>query len=269
MPERALAEKFGVSRGTVRNARQKLDSAVAWRVLVFGVPFVIYLTLSLIFFCHATDWTRSFLGVMEPPGDPVTFIWFLNWWPFAIAHHLNPFISNYVWYPKGFNLTWATAVPSAALLGAPLTLLGGPVLTYNFWSIIAPALSAWTAFLLARYLTLDWAAALVGGYLFGFSSYELGHVLGHLNLTLVFLVPLAVLLCVRRVRGEMRRSKFIVALTIVLLVEVGLSTEIVATLCILGAITWGIFLICAPTTDRPALWQLEQIPLDFRHSLRA
>jgi hypothetical protein len=256
MPERALAEKFGVSRGTVRNARQKLDSAVAWRVLVFGVPFVIYLTLSLIFFCHATDWTRSFLGVMEPPGDPVTFIWFLNWWPFAIAHHLNPFISNYVWYPKGFNLTWATAVPSAALLGAPLTLLGGPVLTYNFWSIIAPALSAWTAFLLARYLTLDWAAALVGGYLFGFSSYELGHVLGHLNLTLVFLVPLAVLLCVRRVRGEMRRSKFIVALTIVLLVEVGLSTEIVATLCILGAITWGIFLICAPTTDRPALWQL-------------
>jgi transposase-like protein len=26
MPERALAEKFGVSRGTVRNARQKLKS---------------------------------------------------------------------------------------------------------------------------------------------------------------------------------------------------------------------------------------------------
>jgi hypothetical protein len=54
----------------------------------------------------------------------------------------------------------------------------------------------------------------------------------------------------------MSRWKFIAALTIVLLVELGLSTEIAATLCVLGAITWGIFLICAPATDRPALWQL-------------
>src|SRR6516165_6150806 len=150
---------------------EKFRAGLVWRVLVFGLPFVIYVGLSLIFFCHTTGWTRSFLG---KSGDPLSYIWFLNWWPFAIAHHLNPFLSNYVWYPKGYNFTWATAVPSAALLGAPLTLLGGPVLTYNFWLIMAPALSAWSAFLLTRYLTRDWAAALVGGYLFGFSTYELG-----------------------------------------------------------------------------------------------
>jgi hypothetical protein len=113
----------------------RCQTAHVWRVLALGLPFTIYLALSVIFFDHARSWTRSFLG---GAGDPLPCIWFLNWWPFAIAHHLNPFISNYVWYPKGFNFSWATAVPLAALLGTPLTLLGGPVLTYNFWSIMAP-----------------------------------------------------------------------------------------------------------------------------------
>lgn len=241
--------------------KKRYRTSLVWRGLVFGVPLAIYITLSLVFFSHTTSWTQSFLtykiGNSYPyMGDPLAFIWFLNWWPFAIAHHLNPLISTYVWYPKGFNFTWATTVPSAALLGAPLTLFSGPVLTYNFWSVMAPALSAWTAFFLAWYLTRDWAAALVGGYLFGFSSYELGQLLAHPVINLVFLVPIAVLLCVRRTRGEIGRWKFIGALTVVLLVEFGLSTEIVATLCVLGAITWGIFLLFGPPSDRSALWQL-------------
>ena len=70
-------------------------------------------------------------------------------------------------------MTWHTSVPSAALLSFPITVLGGAVLSYNLLTLMAPVLSAWTAFLLVRYLTGDWAAALVGGYLFGFSSYEM------------------------------------------------------------------------------------------------
>ncbi|WP_298224502.1 hypothetical protein [Acidocella sp.] len=119
------------------------------------------------------------------------------------------FVSKYVWYPHGFNFTWDTSIPFAALVILPITLLKGPVIAFNLLSVMAPALSAWTAFLLARQITHDWRASLIGGYLFGFSSYELAQLLGHLNLDLTFLVPLAVLLCVRRFQGEISRRLFI------------------------------------------------------------
>lgn len=218
------------------------------------LPGILYLILALAFFDRSRDWSQNFFGVQG--GDAIPFVWFLNWWPFALSHHLNPFISYYVWYPAGYNLTWTNAVPLAALLGWPLTSIAGPVFTYNSWAMIAPALSAWTAFMLLRYLTLDWLAALVGGYLFGFSSYELGQLLGHPSLDLTFLVPLAVLLCVKRANGDIARLAFVAGLTAVLVAQLGISVEIVATLCVLGAITWAIFLVSVPATDRPALWRL-------------
>ncbi len=222
-------------------------------MLIVALPLFIYVIFSLIYFGKTGSWTRWYLG---DGGDAASFIWFLHWWPFAISHGLNPFISNYVWFPHGDNMTWRTSVPSAALLSFPITVLGGAVLSYNLLSLMAPVLSAWTAFLLVRYLTGDWAAALVGGYLFGFSSYENGQLLGHLNLDLTFLMPIAVLLCVRRAQGHLGRTGFVTALAVTLLVQLGLSSEILATLCFLGAITWAIFIAFAPKTDRPGLWRL-------------
>ena len=75
----------------------------------------------------------------------------------------------------------------------PLTWLANPVVSFNVLTLLAPALSAWTAFLLARYLTRDRFASFIGGYLFGFSSYELGQLLGHLHMDLIFIVPLLLL----------------------------------------------------------------------------
>ena len=153
-------------------------------------------------------------------------------------------------------MTWVGSVPTASLLGWPFTAVGGPILTYNVWTVLAPALSAWTAFLLARYLTNDWGAGFVGGYLFGFSSYELGQMLGHLATDAVFLIPLTALFCIQRARGEISRLRFVARLTLVLLLELGLSTEVLASLCVLGAIVWLIFSIFAPSPDRPGLWRL-------------
>src|SRR5438309_700858 len=79
-------------------------------------------------------------------------------------------------------------------------------------AILAPALAAWTAFLLARSLTGRFWLALVAGYLFGFSAYEIGQSRGHLHMTLVFLVPLCALLVVRRYAGQLRRAAFIALL---------------------------------------------------------
>ena len=69
-----------------------------------------------------------------------------------------------------------------------------------------------TAFLLCRELTRNGTRPLAGGYLFGFSSYMLGQTLNHVNLALVFLLPLAVLLAVRHARGEISDRRYVVAL---------------------------------------------------------
>ena len=153
-------------------------------------------------------------------------------------------------------MTWAGSLPVAALVAWPLTWLAGAVVTYNVLSLLAPAFSAWTGFLLARYLTRDTLAALVGGYFFGFSSYQLGRMLGHLNLGLVFAVPLLVLFALQRFKGDLSRTRFVASLAIALLVQLGLSTEILATACVLGALTWLVFLLYAFPEDRLRLWAL-------------
>jgi hypothetical protein len=200
---------------------------------IFSISaLLIYLGLSWTFFGTTADWHRFYLGSGQ---DPVSFVWFLHWWPFAIWHGLNPFITHYVWAPQGYDLAWATSVPAASLITLPITMAGGAVLSFNILSFLAPALAAWTTFLLVASLTEDRMAALPAGYVFGFSSYELGQLIGHLNLDLIFLVPVALWLCARRLRGRAGRAAFIASLALVLLFQIGFSLEIFATTCVMVA----------------------------------
>jgi hypothetical protein len=223
------------------------------RWLTILAPLAFYLILSFAFFARDVNWSKYFFGYAT---DSVMFIWFLNWWPFAISHGLNPFICKYVWFPAGYNLTWATSVSFFALLAWPVTALGSPVLSYNILMLSAPALAAWTAFLLARELTGDWLASLVCGLMFGFSAPELLQVMAELNLDSVCLIPLALLLGVRRVRGSLQRWPFVISLSFLLVVQLGMSTEVLASLCIVGALTWVIFLLFAPAGERSAYWHI-------------
>ena len=224
-----------------------------FRWLHILAPLVFYLTLSFIFFGRNISWSKYYFGYST---DSVVTIWFLNWWSFAISHGLNPFLCKYVWFPAGYNFTWATSVPFLAILSWPVTVLGSPVLSYNILMLSAPAFGAWAAFLLGRELTRDWAASLVCGFLFGFSAPELWALLANLNLDTVVLIPLAILLCVRRLRGSLNRWQFVVLLSLLLVAQLGISTEVLATLCLIGALSWGIFLLFTPVGERQTFWRL-------------
>jgi hypothetical protein len=163
-------------------------------------------------------------------NDPKLFIWMFAWWPHAIAHGLNPIHTGAIWAPSGYDLAWATSIPALALVFAPLTAVAGPVVAFNTAAIVLPAAAAWTAFLLCRYLTRSIPASLVGGYLFGFSSYMLGHEEGHMHLTAVFLVPLLVLVLLRGLRGELGGRGLAVRVGALLAVEAAISTEVLATM---------------------------------------
>ncbi|PWT85852.1 MAG: hypothetical protein C5B58_02400, partial [Acidobacteria bacterium] len=220
------------------------------RLPVAALALLFYLVLSLIYF-RIGDLFHTYLGTGT---DPYAYIWFLNWWPWALVHGVNPFISHYVWYPHGVNMTWTGSMPTAALLLWPVTWATNAAVSYNVLCLLAPALSAWAGFLLIRYLTRNTFAPLIGGYLFGFSSYELGQMLGQPSNSLNFIVPLLVLLVVMRFRGDLSRPRFIAALAVGLIAQLGLSTELLATACLFGALTWAIFLLFASAQERRTLW---------------
>jgi hypothetical protein len=40
-------------------------------------------------------------------SDPGYYIWCFVSWPHALAHHLNPFLTHFIWAPDGFNVAYA------------------------------------------------------------------------------------------------------------------------------------------------------------------
>jgi hypothetical protein len=153
-------------------------------------------------------------------------MWTFEWWPHALLHGLNPFTPDIIWAPEGANLTQGGfAIPAAALLLAPVTLVAGPFVSYNIVSVLLPALAAWFAFRLCRYLTGSFGPAFVGGLVFGFGTYMSAHLLGHLNLASVFLAPVAVLLVLQRLDDAISQRRFVVLMAVVFAVQLLLSAE--------------------------------------------
>src|SRR5207244_7476747 len=60
--------------------------------------------------------------------------------------------------------------------------------------------------------------------------------IGHLNLSLIAMIPLAVYLVVRRLEGSLSPRSFVVLLGLTLAAELGISTEVFATSALFGAI---------------------------------
>lgn len=128
-----------------------------------------------------------------------------------------------------------------------ITAAAGPVAAYN---LLAPTLAAFTAFLLCRRITGKWLPSLVGGYLFGFSSYEIGQLFGHPNLTLVFLLPVMVHLVLRRVDGELPVGRFVAAMAACVVAQALLSPEIAVMFSLFGAVALALGALVLDTRRR-------------------
>jgi hypothetical protein len=214
-----------------------LLSYAAVAILLFGLPVL-------------ANPSEQYVGWGTDPG---AHVWFLAWWPHALSTGTNPVITNAVWAPSGYNLAWATAMPGPSIIMWPITATFGPVVAYNILSLLAPTLSAWTAYLLCRRLTGAHWPSFLGGYLFGFSSYELGHLMGHPNLALVFLAPLCVLLVLRRLQDEGGPRLFVLVLSLAIFSQLLISTEILFTLTVFGVLTYGLAFLVWWESKRKAL----------------
>src|SRR5580693_115512 len=103
--------------------------------------FLIYLALSFLFFGRGMlgHFGDRFIG---RDADPTQMMWLLGWWPYALSHHLNPFLTDFVWAPVGFNFTWMTSTPLAAMLAVPLTGTLGLVAALNILTLLAAPTAA-------------------------------------------------------------------------------------------------------------------------------
>ena len=88
----------------------------------------------------------------------------------------------------------------------------------------------------------------MGGYIFGFSPYMLGHMQGHLDLMLIFPIPAAVHLTLRLIDGRMGPRTYVVSMAALLTMLFLSQPELTLTFVILGAMTFALGWWLAPAS---------------------
>ncbi len=140
------------------------------------VPLFLFVVL-------AAAWFWPVLQDMDdnsPVGwDPKANPWKLWWAKKAIVDlHHSPYWCEYVFHPKGLTLLFWNPSPLYGLLSLPVTAqakgFGTFQLVANFWVFLSFPLSAFLAYLLCYRICRNRLAALIGGFLFGFSPWRVG-----------------------------------------------------------------------------------------------
>jgi hypothetical protein len=222
-------------RATARFARWARGLRPAWKGLI---AYLIYQALAFWIWVLPVlpRFARQHLG--SGSQDSRYYQWDLAWTPWALAHHLNPLHSGWVFAPSGTTLSWSAFVPGPGLLISPLTAATGPLVSVNVLLAVAPALAAWAAYLVCHRLTHRFWPSLVGGCFFGFSSYLAANMVGYLNLVLIFPIPLLVYLVIRSVEGSLGRVAFVGWFAATLVGLFSISTELFGTTAVLGGLTF-------------------------------
>lgn len=180
-------------------------------------------------------------------GDQVEQLWYLAWTPLALVHGHNPFLTNYIEYPRGANMAVNTLMPALGLLGTPLTLTAGGASALNLWFWLAFCLSATACFVLLR-RWVRWApAAFVGGLLYGFSPYMVGQGSGHLQMAFVPLPPLILLALDELVVSQRRRAVTVgLALGLALGLQYLISSEVFGSVLVIAVIGTFLLVVARP-----------------------
>jgi hypothetical protein len=213
------------------------------------VAFVVYLALALIWYRSVVTHMGSncACGLASDPGDSADFVWWFGWFVHAIGDGLPVLHPTVIWAPTGINLAQTTASLLLAVLAAPLTLLWGPIAAYNVVMILAPVLSGWAANRLCRHITHAAWPSLLAGATYGFSSFEIGHLVGHPQEAVAVVPPLLALCVLRLLGGTLTRRRFVAYASALLIAQILLSVEMTFTMTLAGALA----LIVAAATGSP------------------
>jgi hypothetical protein len=178
-------------------------------------------------------------------ADAKIFQWSVGWVHWAIAHHVDPLTTDKIFTPDGMSLAWTTFIPGGGLLTYPIRSLFGSVAAVNTLLLLASVLACWATYLVCSRLTHAFWPSVAGGYLFGYSQYMAGQLHGHVNLVLIFPVPLVVYLVIRLIEGSLGWLAFVAWTTLCLTSLFLFSTEVFATTALFGAVAFVIAVIAS------------------------
>jgi hypothetical protein len=150
--------------------------------------------------------------------------WTSMWALWFIEHHIVELhqwslFTDAILYPRGVDLT------NAMLLGFGLTLavaipfvrLFGVILPFNLFIIGSFIFTAYSTFLLVRYLTNSSRAAFISGIVFAFSPYQMARAISMFGIVTSGLwIPLYILFFIRVVRGGLIRDSILAPLVLML-----------------------------------------------------
>jgi hypothetical protein len=175
-------------------------------------------------------------------GDPSFQTWLLGWIPFALGHGQNPFFSSWTNYPWGVNLAQNTNMPLLGLIAAPITVTLGPIASYNLLLWLSFPVSAISMYWVTRRWTGSRWAALVAGFIYGFSAYIVGQAVGHVMFSFVPLPPLYFYQLHKLVvRREGRPYLNGALLGLIAVAQFFISSEVTASLILLSVIALVIY----------------------------
>ncbi|MDE3085955.1 MAG: hypothetical protein KGJ77_04235 [Acidobacteriota bacterium] len=174
---------------------------------------------------------------------------YLAWGPWAVLHGHNPFFTNALQAGQGgANMLVNTTFLAGALLFAPVTLLWGPVATFNVLATLAPVVSAWCFFLAVRKVTRFVPGQLAAATLYGFSPMIVdSDPFGHFFQIWLFYPPLA-FLCLYELFVGRRHPPARVGLALGLLtvVQFFVGTEVLAETLLIGVVGSVVAVALAP-----------------------
>ena len=203
----AMSNGSGVENATSFEAspreRPRLSPWIS--LLIYGL-FSVLMTWPLI----------SQLGNHVPTPDSDVFnVYWGNWWVrHALGDGLNPYFTDHLIYPIGFDLISFAFSPVLALLWIPLSWIFPALVAYNLLFLLTIVLACLAMDQLVRYLTGNGWAALVAGLAFGFAPVLAAERASHLNLAALFWLPWAVLLLTRLLREARWRDALLLGLVV-------------------------------------------------------
>jgi hypothetical protein len=239
-------------QGTPRQTRTGLRRG--W--LVTASVAIVYLGLSVL--ANRSAWAHGIAHTVQTAGgnDVPEEIWFLAQTPWVLLHGHNPFVNNWLNAPAGINLMDNTTMPLLGIVGFPITVLFGPIATFNVLLDLSIFASSLSFFVMARRFVRWWPAAFVGGLAYGFSPFTAATANGHIFLLFQAIPPLVILLVDRFFRSETTSPVWSgLALGLCFVAQFYVSTEAFASLAVMTA-------IAAILGGGVVLWK--HVPLDRR-----
>jgi hypothetical protein len=188
------------------------------------------------------------------PDDIRLFAWYLQHGPWSVAHGRNPLYFATMNAPAGVNGMWNTSLLLPALLLTPVTVLAGPLASYNVLFVLGLAAGPVCALpLMRRFAVSGWAAAL-GALVFGFSPAVLVSGMGHINLVLTELMSLMLVLVYDLAAGRRAVLTGGVALGLAAAAQLFTSEEILFQTSLAAAVAGAVVIATQPrAVTAPAL----------------